>query len=94
MKLFLRLSQNPQSGGKKIQQCIQKPEESVLNYCNQLETIFAKNPGLSAIDQTTYTFLNYIFVDGLVEELSLLIKRTNLNWRTMQTPVLVNLPIH
>ena len=36
-------------------------------------------------------YFNSTFIDGLDEELSLLIKRTHLNWQTMQIPHLVNL---
>ena len=76
---------------RKVVQCVQKSDEPVLDDYNRLETVFTENSGLPAIDSATYPLINSIFVNGLNEELALLVKKKHLYWQTVETPDLVNL---
>lgn len=41
----------------KIQQGFQRPDESVLDYCNWLERVFGEHSGLSATDRASYMMM-------------------------------------
>lgn len=75
----------------KIRACTQKPNEPVHDYYNLLLIFFKKNSGLlSDVDSTQISF-NLMFINGLNQDLSLLVKRIRMEWKSISTPDLVNL---
>lgn len=74
----------------KIQACIQKSDEPVHNYYNQLQ-ILKENSGLPSNVDSTWGVFYFMFIYGLNWDLPLLVQRTGVEWETMPTPDLVTL---
>lgn len=75
----------------KIQACTQKPREPVRDDYHQLQIIFKENSGLPMDVESIQVAFNSVFRNRLNWHLSLLVKRSRMEWETISTPDLVNL---
>lgn len=90
IKQFLRPSEGL-SIGVKLTLCSHWPDESVHDYYNRFQVVFKENSGLPSDINTTRVIFNSLFVSELNKNLSFLVRRSRMGWRTMTTLDLVNL---
>ena len=62
-------------GGNKIQACTQKSDEPVHDYYNWLQIVPKENSALPSDVESTQVVFNSMFINGLYQDLSLLVKR-------------------
>lgn len=75
----------------KIQAYTQRSEDPVHEYYNQFQIVLKENSSLSSEVHATWVALNSMLINGLKQDLSLLVKRTWIEWETMFSPDLGNL---
>lgn len=73
----------------KIYACVQEPNEPVYQYYIRFELVFKENSALPVSSVSYSPLFNSAFVGNLTPELSLLVKRSSMEWLTMSTECLV-----
>ena len=78
----------------KIQQCNQRPDESILDYYERFEKTFKQHSGLTPESFSNHQndpLLNSAFLEGFNEDLATLVKRHNLGCTALHANALVTL---
>ena len=90
MEQFLGLFQSLLIGTK-FKLAHKKSDEPLHDYYNPIQNVFKGNSGLLSDVDSTQVALNSMFINRLNRDLSLLVKRTRMEWETMSPSDLVNL---